>query len=236
MLEFVNELLNSQDNIIDQLKVLRENKNHKEVKKYIKALVKENNSPYFVYCINTYYFNKNVAEVKPPISALHPIYSLKGSKKINELLDSKDSIIDQIKLLKERKGNKNIDNFVEHYLLWANQYETYCINKYYYDMDVEEVKPTAKSLNIKLYKIYFPSLEKKQEQKKQKTHLKAIKKCQKGDKVKILDGPFENLIGTITSFDEYNLKLFLTIELFDGNYEIEHDGKFELIKEDKNGY
>ena len=31
-----------------------------EVKKYIKALVKGNNSPYFVYCINTYYFNKNL--------------------------------------------------------------------------------------------------------------------------------------------------------------------------------
>lgn len=31
MLEFVNQLLNSQDNIIDQLKVLRENKSHKEV-------------------------------------------------------------------------------------------------------------------------------------------------------------------------------------------------------------
>ena len=52
MLEFVNELLDSKDNIIDQLLILKENKNNKEVKKYINALLRENNSPYFKYCID----------------------------------------------------------------------------------------------------------------------------------------------------------------------------------------
>lgn len=66
MLEFVNELLDSQDSIIDQLKVLKENKNNKEVKKYMKALVKQNNSPYFKYCIDKYYYDKDVKEVEVP--------------------------------------------------------------------------------------------------------------------------------------------------------------------------
>ena len=81
MLEFVEKLLNSQDNIIDQLKLLRENKDNKEVKKYMRALVKDNNSPYFKYCIDKYYFNKDVKEVKPSIRPLRPLYHLKETKK-----------------------------------------------------------------------------------------------------------------------------------------------------------
>lgn len=81
MLEFVNELLKSQDNIIDQLKLLKENENNREVKKYMRVLVEQNDSPYFKYCIDKYYFNKNVKEVKPPIRTLRPLYYLKGRKK-----------------------------------------------------------------------------------------------------------------------------------------------------------
>lgn len=106
MLEFVNELLNSQDNIIDQLKVLKENKNHKEVQKYINALVKENNSPYFNYCIDKYYFGKDVEEVKQPLTQrnikLYPIYfkslEIKKETKRQKLLN-KVKKGDKIKVL-----------------------------------------------------------------------------------------------------------------------------------------
>lgn len=234
MLEFVNELLNSQDNIIDQLKMLKENKNHKEVKRYMRVLVKQNNSPYFKYCIDKYYFNKDVKEVKPPIQTLRPLYYLKGHKKIEKLLESKNNIIAQLKLLKEYKGTKFVDTYIEDYLeLWSNEYEAYCIQKYYYDMDVQEVEPTAKSLNITLYRISFRDIERKQEKTKQKSYMKAIKDVKKGDKIKILDGPFENQIGTLNSFDIDNLRIFVTIYLFGEKYDIEHNGKFEKIKDDE---
>ena len=42
MLEFVELLLNSCDNIISQLILLKKFKHHKEVRKYMKALKKEN--------------------------------------------------------------------------------------------------------------------------------------------------------------------------------------------------
>ena len=234
MLEFVNELLKSKDNIIDQLKLLKENKNHKEVKKYIRFLVKDNNSPYFKYCIDKYYFDKDVKEVKPPIRPLSPLYYKKGYKKIESLLESRDNIIDQLKLLKEYKGTKIVDNYIKDYLdLWSNEYEAYCIQKYYYDMDIQEVEPTAKSLNITLYSVYFKDIELKKEKEEQKSYAKAIKNIKKGDKVKILDGPFENQIGIVNSFDIDNLKIFVTIYLFEEKYDIEHDGKFEKIKEEK---
>ena len=207
MLEFVNELLKSQDNIIDQLKLLKENENNREVKKYMRVLVEQNDSPYFKYCIDKYYFNKNVKEVKPPIRTLRPLYYLKGRKKVEKLLESRDNIIDQLKLLREYKGTKFVDIYIEDYLeLWSNEYEAYCIKKYYYDMDVQEVEPTAKTLNITLYKIFFKDIEEKQEKVKQKAYMKAIKNAKKGDKVKILDGPFENQFGILDSFDKDNLK------------------------------
>ena len=233
MLEFVNQLLNSKDNIIEQLKLLKENKNHVEVKKYMRVLIKQNNSPYFKYCIDKYYFNKDVKEVKPPIPTLRPLNYLKGRKKIEGLLESRDNIIEQLKLLKQYKEDKIVDTYIKDYLeFWANKYEAYCIQKYYYDMEVSEVEPTAKSLNITLYKISFMDIERKQEKSKQKSYLKAIKNIKKGDKVKILDGPFEELIGIVNSFDIDNLKIFVTICLFDKKYDIEHDGKFEKILEE----
>ncbi len=231
MLEFVEKLLNSQDNIIDQLKLLRENKNNKEVKKYMRALVKDNNSPYFKYCIDKYYFNKDVKEVKPSIRPLRPLYHLKETQKIQSLLESRNNIIDQLKLLKEYKGTKYVDTYIKEYLeLWSNEYEAYCIQKYYYDMDVKEVEPNAKSLNITLYRISFRETESKQEKDKQNGYAKSVKK---NDKIKILDGPFKNQIGIVNSFDRDNSKIFVTISLFEEKFNIEYDGKFEKIKEAK---
>ena len=233
MLEYVNKLLSSQDNIIDQLKLLRENKHNKEVQKYIKALVKGHNSPYFKYCIDKYYFGKEVEEVEVPIRMLHPVYGMKGSKKVQLLLESEDNIIDQIKLLKKHKGTKIIDNYITEYLdFYANKYEEYCIKKYYYDMEVEEVKPTARSLNITLYKISLLTSLEKEEKDKKRNFKRVIKGAKEEDKVKILDGPFKGLIGIIKSFDIDNLKIYLTIELYSEKYDIEHEGKFKLLRKD----
>lgn len=234
MLEFVEELLRSQDNIIDQLKVLKENKKNKEVKKYMRAFVKQTDSPYYKYCIDKYYYDKDVEEVKPLIHKLYPIYYLEGSDKVKKLLDSQDNIIDQIKVLKEHKGTKVIDNYIEEYLIRANQYTTYCIKKYYYDLDVEEVKPTAKSLNITLYGICFKSILKKQEKKNKKLNKKRYKKVKEGDKVKLLDGPFAGMIGIVKEVDKVSPKLEVAMDLFGQETICEYNESFEVMKEGEN--
>lgn len=153
MFEFVNKLLDSESNIIDQLRILKKNKNE-EVEKYINELVNQNISPYFRYCIDKYYFEKNVEEVKPQVPKLRPLYYLKGYKKIEKIIEKEDNIINQIKALRKYKGNKTIDNYIEEYLnlCSTNQYTLYCIKKYYYDMELEGIEPNAKNLNITLYK------------------------------------------------------------------------------------
>jgi len=158
MLEFVEELLNSQNNIIDQLKLLKENKKHKEVKKYIKALLKMNLSPYVKYCID----------------------------------------------------------------------------KYYFDLDVEEVKPTAKNRHITLYNIYFPSLLKKQEKERARKYIKNIKNVKIGDTIKILDGPFGGMIGKVKTIDKAPLKIVVMIKMFDIDTPCECSDRFEIIKENNN--
>lgn len=166
MLEFVDQLLNSQDNIIDQLKLLKDNKNNKEVKKYMQALLKDKHSPYFNYCIDKYYFNKDIDEVKPPMPKLS-IYWFETGDKIKKLIESKDNIIDQLKILKIHKDDKDIDTYIKKYFECnISKYEKYCIQKYYYDIDIEEVKPNAKNLNITLYKIHFNDIEKNKKRMK----------------------------------------------------------------------
>ena len=197
--------------------------------------MKINNSPYYKYCIDKYYFNKKVNEVEIQLPTLKVLCYLKGSRKIEKLLKIKDNLIDQIKLLKEYKGNKIIDNYIKEYLeLYSiSEYEVYCIKKHYYDMDLDEVKPTAKSLNITLYEIYVPVIQQIQEDERKSNYKKNIKKVKEGYRVKILDGPFKDISGIIKSIDIDNLKIVVTIELFDEKYDVEYDGNFEFVKEDK---
>lgn len=232
MLKFVDELLKSQDNIIDQLKLLKENKNNREVKKYMKALVGMNLSPYYRYCIDKYYFELNVEEVKPPIPKIYPLYYLEGSEVVKKILDTKDNVIDQIISLKKCKDKEMIDIYFDDYLaVWANEYVSYCIKKYYYDLDVEEVEPTAKSLNIVLHPIYFRSIEKKQERIIKRKTLEARKKVKKGDMVRILNGPFNNMTGIFEGFNKNTMKSNVIINMFGLEISCECEDEFEIIKE-----
>jgi len=153
MLEFVNELLDSQNNIIDQLLLLKTKKDHQEVQIYINTLIKMNNSPFFKYCIDKYYFEKEVLEVDVPIPVLKPIYNT--NDKVGKLLEKKDNLIDQIKLLKKNYQDIEVKKYVENYMKKSPIYIKYCLKKYYYDLDVKEVKPSVKTLGISLYKIYI---------------------------------------------------------------------------------
>lgn len=233
MFEFVNELLNSKDNIIDQLLVLKENNKNKEVKKYIKVLMKENLSPYYEYCINKYYFGLDVSEVKPPLPKLVYTYGIK--KKVIKLLDMGDNIIEQLKVLREYRNDKDVNDYIENYLSFGpSEYVCYCINKYFYDLDIEKIEPNAKNLRTELMEIYIPSLVKKQERKREREYRKSIKKVKCGDVIKITEGPFAGMSGVLESFDKESKNMVVGIELFGEKITCEYSDAFEIVKGDKN--
>lgn len=230
MLEFVKELLNSHDNIIDQLIALKENKNHKEVKKYIKEMLKSNYSPYYQYCIDKYLFDKDVAEVKP--KAPRFISGLCPKEELIPLLDACDDYIDQLKLLSKYRDDKKIEDYVIRQLQhFEAPYFVYCTDKYFYGKDVNEVEATAKTMGITLINLdILTSLEEKNAEKISKN----IRKVKVGDRVMLQDGPFKDIMATVNLVDKLNNEITVTITIFDETFSCEHNGSFKIIKEEQN--
>ena len=164
----VKKILDSKDNIVDQLKELRKYRYKKEVIEYIDRLIYGNQNDdydseckYILYCIVKYFFELDVNEVKEPLPKL-PLYSSSNFdiEKIQSLLESKDNIIDQCILLREHKNSKDVLEYIastkERYIYdleLANvnrEFEIYTISKYFYGLDVSEVKPSHIKLNAYL--------------------------------------------------------------------------------------
>ena len=155
----VIKILERKDNIKEQLMELRKYHYKKGVRSYIDKLIhynqdfQDNDSEYIIYCIIKYYYGLKVEEIKEPLPTLPFI----GSKNYNEeliynLLESKDNIIEQCKLLRENKNQDDILKYIEElldkyyydeYLVGLNHdFEIYCINKYFYGLNEAEVKPS----------------------------------------------------------------------------------------------
>ena len=164
----VKKILDSKDNIVDQLKELRKYRYKKGVIEYIDRLIYGNQNDdydseckYILYCIVKYFFELDVNEVKEPLPKL-PLYSSSNFdiEKIQKLLESKDNIIDQCILLREHKNSKDVLEYIastkERYIYdleLANvnrEFEIYTISKYFYGLDVSEVKPSHIKLNAYL--------------------------------------------------------------------------------------
>lgn len=67
-------ILDSEDNIINQLKKLKENSDDEDVKNHIEWINSRNLKPYDRYCLDKYYFGLDVPEVEPPKWRLYPYY------------------------------------------------------------------------------------------------------------------------------------------------------------------
>ncbi len=164
----VKKILDSKDNIVDQLKELRKYRYKKEVIEYIDRLIYGNQNDdydseckYILYCIVKYFFELDVNEVKEPLPKL-PLYSSSNFdiEKIQSLLESKDNIIDQCILLREHKNSKDVLEYIastkERYIYdleLANvnrEFEIYTISKYFYGLDISEVKPSHIKLSTYL--------------------------------------------------------------------------------------
>jgi len=101
-------------------------------------------------------------------------------------------------------------------------------------MELESIEPSAKNLNITLYKNSLINILIKEELKRKNIQEKLFKNLKKGDKVKILEGAFKGTVGVIQSFDKEELKIVVGISMFDEIISCECNDLFEIIKEEEN--
>lgn len=214
MLEFVELLLNSCDNLINQLILLKEFKHHKEVKKYMRALEKENLSPYKRYCINKYFYGLDVKNEKIP-DFYYPTLPVNGNKFIRNLIGDIPNIRDQVIELKKYKDIDEVINYTEEvfpYFIETNPYARSIILSHYYDVPCSELSPSPKSLHITLDKIYFPKLLQKQEKRENKLFRKNFRSLKVGNKIVLCSGPFQKMEGVVlekgTNLIKVELDLF----------------------------
>ncbi len=248
----VVKLLESKDNIIEQLQVLRKYQYKKGVRTYIDNLIRANqvrhddeDSEYILYCIAKYYYGFDVKEVKEPLPRLPLNMSSSSnfqgnSDAIADLLNQKKDIIEQCKLLREHKNMNGVDEYFDWVFEWygydvaiANQsrdFETYCINKYYFGLDVPEVKPP----HIYLYAYHR---EKRDDTiiYEDVSDATPFNELNKGDKVEIVNGPFKGVEATILGISEDFKEINLNCVLFgkDTPINLDDDNKMRKIIDDK---
>lgn len=143
-----------------------------------------------------------------------------GFKFVNELLESKENIIDQLTLLGEYKDRSDVQEYVKRifdYEYERTDYFKYLFDKYYYGKDVEEPLKTGYDNCFEYYlrpftkeeRIYNPG----------KTDIKI------GDEVVITDGPYNSLNGIVKDiYFEYS-EFLITTKIFDKDIDIEVDFK-----------
>ena len=227
MLEFVELLLDLCDNIIDQLILLKQFKHHKEVKKYIKTLTKSNMSPYERYCINKYFYGKDVKEEKIP-DFYYPTLAPYVKKLIGDIPDIKGQVIK----LKEHKDNAKVINYVERafpYYMEEYPYARNIILSYYYDVPYLDLSPSPKSLHITLIKISFEKLIRKQEKKRDKIFRKKFRWLKVGDKIVLNNGPFKGFECVILEKNPKIIKVEMDLFGEKTPYELDYQTKFKKV-------
>ncbi len=230
MLYFVDELLSLGDNIIDQLILLKKFKHNRDVKKYMNSLKKENLSPYTRYCINKYFYGLDVEEEKIPDS-YYPTLTTYNNKYVEKLIGNIPNFRDQVLKLKKYKDKEAVIDFVSEkfpYYLETNPYARNIILIYYYDVPIAELEPSAKSLHITLWKVYFPKLEKKQEKKKERLIKKNLKHLKVGDEILLCADPFTGMEGILLEKSPKLLKV--EIDLFGQKTVIDLESTDEVKK------
>lgn len=225
-------ILDSCDNIIDQLLLLRHFKRNKYVKKYMKSLCSDHNSPYFTYCIDKYYFGKDVPNVEIPVNTYAHLRTYGESKYISELLSKSDDIVEQMKLLRKHKNNKEVRKYIQdhaNYLINSSEYVRFVLLYYYYDIECIDPGINAKTLNITLYKIYFKDDEDREEKLKQK-RIKVNKRLKVGQNIMILEGPFNGMIGTLQEKKENELMVLMNLFGDECAIKFGYDTKLRKVK------
>ena len=61
-MNLINQLLTSTDDVFEQIRLIKENKDQEQVKKYLILLDSEQLSPYMRYLVDKYLFNRKVGK------------------------------------------------------------------------------------------------------------------------------------------------------------------------------
>ncbi len=249
--KYVQKIVDSKDNIVDQLKELSKFKYRKGVRQYIDRLIFANtcrdydlDAKYILYCIVKYYYGLEVRDSEEPLIIPESLGIITPADYdmdfIAELLDSKDNIIDQCKLLKEHQDSTDVQKYISCATTYfgydapvlyglSTEYEMYCINKYFYGYDVPLVKSNHVRLGV------WPNIRKTRNNSQEETIdvYTPFEDVKKGDKVKILTGPFKNLQAIITNIDLDNNHIGATVNLFNEDCPIEFAEDDRILKEEE---
>ena len=247
--KYVQKIVYSKDNIVDQLKELSKYKYRKGVRQYIDRLILANtfrdydlDAKYILYCIIKYYYGLEVKDYEEPLIIPNSLGIITPADYdidfIANLLNTKDNIIDECKVLKEHQDSPDVQKYISCATTYfgydapvlyglSTEYEMYCINKYFYGYDV----PLVKSNHVRLGVWTKPRTSKKSSIEKSISEYTPFEDVKKGDKVKILTGPFENLQATIDNIDLDNNHIEATINIFSQDTSIELTEDDRILKE-----
>ena len=210
MLELIDTLLSSQDNLIEQLALLKKFKSHRAVKRYMKALNQLNLSPYKRYCIDKYYYDLDVEEVKIPDCFYPKLPLSNGLAFVNQLIGNTNDIREQVQNLKKYKNHDEVIGYVQSvfpYFIDHSPYARYIILSNYYDIPYPEIYPTPQSLHITLDDVWFPKLAKKREKREKKRIRKNLKSLKVGSKIVLCSGPFKGMEGVVLDKNEEAIRV-----------------------------
>ncbi len=248
--KYVQKIVDSKDNIVDQLKELSKFKYRKGVRQYIDRLILANttrdydlDAKYILYCIIKYYYGLEVQDGEEPLIIPNSLGIITPADYnidfIANLLNTKDNIIDQCKLLKKHQDSPDVQKYISCATTYfdydapvlyglSTEYEMYCINKYFYGYDV----PLVKSNHVRLGVWPKKRASKKPSIEESIVEYTPFEDVKKGDKVKILTGPFTGIFGTIDSVDHDNQKIMLLVDLFGQETSVELTEDDRILKED----
>ncbi len=246
--KYVQKIVDSKDNIVDQLKELSKFKYRKGVRQYIDRLILANtfrdydlDAKYILYCIIKYYYGLEIPDSAEPLIVPDSLGIITPADYdmdfIADLLDTKDNIIDQCKLLKEHQDSPDVQKYVSCATTYfgydapvlyglSTEYEMYCLNKYFYGYDVPLVKSNHIRLGVWTKDNKQPIIEDKV------SEYTPFEEIKKGNKVKILTGPFTGCQAIIDNIDLDNNHIAATVNLFEQDCSIELTKDDRILKED----
>ena len=137
-------------------------------------------------------------------------------KSLNELIESKDNISEQLKLLRKHREREDVKEYINSLLenRYVTDYVRYMINKYYFN-NKEAVKVEKNSIE-RVFKVLLRPV-------KVKTKKYAETNIKVGDNVSIVDGPFNGFNGIVEKVDNEYAEFIISIKIFEESHSVNVD-------------
>lgn len=144
-------------------------------------------------------------------------------KSLNELLESKDNISEQLRLLRNYSERQDVKEYINSLLENKNvtDYVKYMIDKYYFgNKDAVKVE---KNCVERTFKVLLRPIKIKTK-KYSETNIKV------GDIVSIIDGAFSGFDGKVEKVDKEYSEFVISIKLFEENHSVNVDFDYVIKK------